>query len=105
MTVLYVMKWNINPDKAEEYPKWTQSSIQKTLGIPGVVEFRAYRGPAGDSQVIATYEFADMKAWAEWQDHEDVKRANEELYTVATNVKMELWGPSPVVPKPIRPGG
>lgn len=29
----------------------------------------------------------------------------DELHTLALNVTLELWGPSPVVPDPICPGG
>jgi len=105
MTVLYVMKWDINPNKAEEYPKWAQSAIKRTLAVPGVVEFRAYRMAANDSQVVVTYEFSDMASWASWVSNEEAQKVIEELHTIALNVKAELWGPSPVVPEPIRPGG
>lgn len=102
--VLYVIKWDIHPDKVEAYLKWTEGAIQRTLAVPGVVEFRAYRPATGSSQAAITYEFADMAAWAAWQTHEDTQKVLAELYTLALNVTLELWGPSPVVPKPIRPG-
>ena len=101
--VLYVMKWNIHPDKVDEYLSWTKSAIPRTMSIPGVVEFRAYRPASGNSQAVVTYEFKDMAAWAAWQEHEDNQALLSELHTVATDVELELWGPSPVVPEPIRP--
>lgn len=103
--VLYIMKWDVHPDKAEAYLKWTQGAIQRTLAVPGVVEFRAYRPASGASQVAITYQFADMEAWAAWQSHEDTQEVLDELHTLVLNVTIELWGPSPVVPEPIRPGG
>lgn len=102
--VLCVMKWEIHPDKVEAYTKWTEGAIRRTLGAPGVVEFRAYRVAAGQGQVVVTYEFADMAAWAAWYAHQDVQGVLKELGTVTLNQSTELWGPSPVVPKPIRPG-
>ncbi len=102
--VLLVMKWDIHPDKAEAYLKWTESAIKGNLAVPGVVEFRAYRPITGTSQIAITYEFADMAAWAAWYNHEDVQKTLTELYTLALNVNIELWGPSPVVPAPMRPG-
>ena len=102
--VLYVMKWDIHPDKKEAYMKWTQGAIQRTLSAPGVVEFRAYRPASGPHQVAVTYEFASMDDWAAWNSSEVVRQVNDELHTVATNVSLELWGPSQVVPEPIRPG-
>lgn len=68
-------------------------------------EFRAYRPLSGTSQVAITYEFADLDAWAAWRVYEDMQNVKDEPYTLATNVSSELWGPSPVVPEPIRPGG
>jgi quinol monooxygenase YgiN len=103
--VVYVMRWNIHPDKKEAYSDWTQSAIGRTLAAPGVVEFRAYRPASGESQVVVTYEFADLAAWAAFYAHENVENVLEELRTLATDVTTELWGPSPVVPEPIRPGG
>lgn len=103
--VLHVMKWDILPDKLEDYLKWTEGAIRRTLAVPGVTEFRAYRPATGASQVVVTYEFADMATWAAWQTHEDTQKVLDELRTLAANVTIELWGPSPVVPKPIRPGG
>jgi quinol monooxygenase YgiN len=102
--VLYVMKWDIHPDKKDAYVKWTQGAIQRTLAAPGVVEFRAYRPATGSSQVVITYEFASMADWAAWNNDEASQTVMEELHTLAVNVSLELWGPSPVVPQPIRPG-
>ncbi len=100
--VLYIMKWDIHPDKVEAYLKWTESAVKRTA-IPGVVEFRAYRPASGSGQVVTTYEFADMGAWAAWESKEDIQKVRAELRTLALNVTAELWGPSPVVPAPIRP--
>jgi antibiotic biosynthesis monooxygenase (ABM) superfamily enzyme len=102
--VLFIMKWDIHPDKAEAYLKWTDSAIKRTLAVPGVVEFRAYRPASGSGQVAVTYEFPDMVTWATWQAKEDTQKVLTELHTVALNVTTELWGPSPVVAAPIRPG-
>ena len=104
MVVLAVMKWNIHPDKREAYLKWTEGAIKRTLAVPGVIEFRGYRGLAGDAEVVVTYEFADLPTWAAWRGNEGIRKVLDELYTVALNVTTELWGPSPVVPEPIRPG-
>ena len=101
--VLYVMKWDAHPDKWEAYLKWAQSAIKLTISVPGVVELRAYRPATGSSQIVVTYEFADMESWAAWYDHEEMTKVMEELHTLATNIRTELWGPSYVVPKPIRP--
>lgn len=103
--VLYLMKWDVLPDKPEAYLEWTESAIKRTLGVPGVVEFRAYRTTIGASQVVVTYEFADLAAWAAFFNNEEAQKVLDELRTYTSNVTTELWGPSPAVPRPIRPGG
>jgi len=102
--VLYVTKFDIHPDKVEAYYKWAADAIKRYLATPGVVEFRAYRAAAGTSQIVATYEFADMAAWAAWYSNEEIRKVNAEVRALALNMSAELWGPSPVVPEPIRPG-
>jgi len=101
--VLAVTKWDIHPDKLEAYPKWAEAAIKRGMSVPGVVEFRGYRGAAGAPQVVITWEFADMEAWAAWHSNEATQKIFAELHTVAVNVTTELWGPSPVVPVPVRP--
>lgn len=93
--VLYVLKWDILPDKLEEYLRWTQGAIERSLGIPGVVEFRAYRPAIGDSQIVVTYEFADFAAWAAFYSSEVIQKNQNEVRMFTTNLSTELWGPGP----------
>lgn len=102
--VLYCFKWNVHPDKTEAYAAWAPSAIRRTLAAGGVTEFRGYRPASGAFQVVVTYEFADMATWAAWHDTEVVQAVLTEVHTLATDVTSELWGPSPIVPQPIRPG-
>jgi antibiotic biosynthesis monooxygenase (ABM) superfamily enzyme len=102
--VLQVMRYDIHPDKREAYLKWTEGAIKRSLSVPGVIEFRAYRTVAGSSQVVTTYEFADTATWAAWNSNEENQKLVAELHTLALNVTIEVWGPTPVVPAPIRPG-
>jgi heme-degrading monooxygenase HmoA len=97
------MKWNILPEKEEAYQGWFEGAIQRTLEVPGVVEFRAYRPTNGTCQVAATYEFRDLAAWSAFYAHEDVQKVWNELKTLTTNLTTELWGPSPDLPEPIQP--
>jgi len=103
--VIYVSKWNIHPDKVAAYAEWAKSAVPRVLAVPGLVEFRGYRPVTGPSQVVVTYEFADLAAWATWYGNEEVQKITDELRTFAVDVESELWGPSPIVSEPIRPGG
>ncbi len=102
--ILYVVKWNIHPEKQDAYYNWLNGVIPRTLAVPGVVEFRGYRGLLGTSQIVATYEFASLLDWSAWFTHEENQKVLGELYGVTLNAVGELWGPSPAVPAPIRPG-
>jgi quinol monooxygenase YgiN len=73
------------------------------MEIPGLVEFRGYRPASGPHQIAATYEFTDMAAWAAWTAHPDYQKIMEDVRPFVTNLSTELWGPSPVVPEPLRP--
>ena len=103
--ILHVMKYDIHPDKIEEYAAWTKAVLPKMLAVPGCVEFRGYRAATGSSQVVFTLEFSDMQAWATWQDNETIQKMGNERRAFTINETHELWGPSPVIPAPIRPGG
>lgn len=102
--VTLVMKWDILPDKAKEYADWARSSVQKQLSVPGLKEFRAYRPVTGTHQVVVTYEFDSFAAYENWRNSEELQKANEEWFLFTTNRYIEFWGPSPVIPEPIRPG-
>ena len=48
--VLWVMKWDINPDKLDSYGAWAQGAIPSVIGAGGVVEFRGYRAVSGSQR-------------------------------------------------------
>jgi len=102
--VLYVVKYDLRPERADEYLNiWVPSAIERIRTIPGLVEFRGYRPFAGSHQIAVTYEFTDMKAIAEAQSSGVLQQIMDEGRAYMTNVRSELWAPSPVAPAPIRP--
>lgn len=103
--VLWVMKYDINPDKQDEYLKWAQSAIPEVVGVGSVVEFGAYRAISGDRRVVTTVQFADLTTWQAWYESETAQAVLADATSVMINVETELWGSSPVLPQPIRPGG
>ena len=38
--VLKVIKWDVHPDKVEEYTEWAKTAVLRILAVPGLVEFR-----------------------------------------------------------------
>jgi quinol monooxygenase YgiN len=102
--VLHVSQYDIHPDKLEAYLKWVEGAIKRVLAVPGVVEFRSYRPVTGSSQLVTTIEFADMAACGAAVSSADMQKLSMELHTLCLNVSVEIWGPSPLVPVPRRPG-
>ncbi len=101
--VVQMVRWNWRPDKAESIAKFQEDAIRRTVAVPGVIEFRAYRPVSGTTRYLVTYEFTDLGAWAAWYGHEETQKVLDELHARAVDVTLELWGPSPV--QPIRPAG
>jgi hypothetical protein len=101
--VMYVMKWDIRQERVAGYGKWAIDALQRMLSTGDVTEFRAYRPVSGASEVAVTYEFADMAAFARWHQHETVQRTLQEAHEYCVRILTELWGPSPVVPRPVQP--
>ncbi len=101
--VLSVLKYNIHPDKVDAFQEWAQGAISQILAMPGVVEFRAYRPASGAWQVVTTTEFTNLEAWAAAMSSEVWQQMNMELHTLALDIVTDVWGPSPVVPEPLRP--
>ena len=102
--VLYVVRFDILPDKMEKYPKWIKNYYRNTIEVRGVKEFRGYRTLASSQgNVVVTYEFKNMETWAKWRSHMEIIKFLEELRKFVTNMTFELWGPSPIVPEPLHP--
>ena len=103
MAVLAVIKYDLRPGMAEAYVEWATANVQVQLSVPGVVEIRSYRPIAGSSQIVITYEFADLAAYAAWRSHPENERVSAEAFQYCENISVELWGPSSATPAPLRP--
>ena len=85
---------------SESAKKWIGTLLQAT----GFVEFRAHRNLLSSPQVRSTFVWETLADWARFAESAERQELESELRTFATNIKIEIWGPSPVVPEPIRPG-
>ncbi|MDQ2785241.1 MAG: antibiotic biosynthesis monooxygenase [Chloroflexota bacterium] len=98
--VLYVLKWDIPPETRAEYARWLVPAIERSLAVPGVIEYRAYATIAGPTRKVATYEFANLDDWEAWYSHPSIQRMLEEWQTVTTNRTRDLWGPEAMMIRP-----
>jgi len=100
--VLFVVKWistriRLMPTCSGSIAR--SPELWQSQGSLSFERFECLRCP----QIVATYEFPDMAAWATWYMNEDAQKVWSELHTLALNVTAELWYPSPVAPAPSGP--
>ncbi len=98
------MTYDLGPSvDRQAYQAWSKRTIGALMQQSGLLEFQAYRNMLGTPQIRTTIDWqslADYEKYLQgaWQPVE------AELRTMATNIRVELWGPSPLVPEPLRPG-
>ena len=84
-----------------EFAKNTSATYMKQ---PGLIEYRANRNVLGSPQVRVTTVWQSLSDWAKFVQSKEWEAIQAQLRTFVTNIHIEIWGPSPVVPKPLRPG-
>jgi hypothetical protein len=99
------LKYDFLPGVNQQaYQRWAKKAIGTVLQSPGVVEFRASRNMMASPQVRATSVFKNMADWGNFAENAEWLALKAELSDkFATNVCVDIWGPSPVVPEPLRP--
>jgi hypothetical protein len=87
----------------QSYEEFAQRAIGTILGAQGIVEMRANRNMMSSPQVRATYVFQTMTDWAKFCESDAYRALDTEVRKFVINYKIDIWGPSPVVPQPLRP--
>lgn len=100
--VVFMIRYEVPPDRATAYGEWAGTAIRQAVAAPGVVELRAYRPLMAHSQVILTVEFARLDDWTTWYAAPTTQALLDDLGTPTLKLEGELWGPSPLVPEPIK---
>ena len=67
------------------------------------MEFGANRNVPGNPQIRISITWKSLVDWATFAESDVWRSTDVELRGFATNVRVELWGTSPVVSEPIRP--
>jgi hypothetical protein len=99
-----VMTWDLLPGvDLKAYAAWARKTAETTLRQPGVVEFRANRNLLGNPQIRVAVTWKSLADWARFAESEVWRSLEVECRSFATNIRLELWGPSPIVSEPIRP--
>ena len=88
----------------QAYLEYGKRAFATMLKVPGLVEIRVYRTLLGSPQVRLTLVWQTLADWAKFAESPERQRLDSELLKFATNIGVELWGPSPTRPEPLRPG-
>jgi len=98
------MTYELRPNLDQQaYGEWAKKAIEVILKAPGIVEFRANRNILGSPQVRSTTVFQTLADWAKFVDSDEWRTLEIEHRGFATDIHAEVWGPSPVLPEPVRP--
>ena len=88
----------------QAYQEWAKKTIGFVMQSPGLIEFRANRNLLGSPVVRSTSVWQTLADWANFAQTEKWQKMYEELCnSFGVNIRVEIWGPSPIVPEPLRP--
>ncbi len=104
-TIIVHWSWDYRPgiDK-KAYAEFTKRAVAAFMKVPGLIEFRANRNLLGSPYARATTVWRSLDDWAKFGGTKEWRAIEAELRTYVTNIHVELWGPTPLFPKPLRPG-
>jgi heme-degrading monooxygenase HmoA len=85
------------------YAKLARQATAMMIAADGFIEFRAHRNLTGSPQVRRTSVWESMVHWAAIAQTPEFQEITAEFRTFVTNLDVQLWGPSPLTPKPIVP--
>lgn len=95
--------YDLRPDiDPQAYGEFCQQAVRTMLQTPGCLEFHAQRNLLGSPHVRTAVVWEDLSAWARFAESETGRTMMEQFLPFVTHVQTELWGPSPVLPEPIR---
>jgi len=98
------MTYGILPNIDQEaYGEWAKKTLGTIMQAPGLVEFRANRNLIGDPQVRSTTVWNSLADWANYTESNEWRALEDEARGFISNIQVEIWGPSPIVPEPLRP--
>jgi heme-degrading monooxygenase HmoA len=89
---------NVDQKALTEYRK---KAIGTLLQTPGVIEVRSQRNILGTPQVRLTILWQTLADWANFAESNKRFTYDDELRTFASDIRLEIWGPSPSVPEPL----
>ena len=99
------LTYDLLPSADEQaYAEFAKKAIETTLKAAGLVEFRANRNMCFSApQVRITTVWQTLNDWAYFTESPAWQALELELRALTTHNRIEVWGPSLLVPEPIHP--
>lgn len=85
------------------YANLAKRATALMLSAKGFVEFRAHRNMIGSPHVRRTSVWESLADWASFDQTAGVQELTEEFRAFVRDLDVQIWGPSPLTPEPIRP--
>jgi len=85
------------------YTKVARDATQIMLSSKGFIEFRANRNMMGSPNVRRTSVWQSLSDYAVMAQSPEFQKVTQEFRKFVTNIDVQIWGPSPISPDPIRP--
>jgi hypothetical protein len=86
------------------YLEFTENAKATYLKAPGLIEFRANWNVLGSPLCRVTSVWRSLGDWAKFAESKEAAALGTQLRKFVTNYRVEIWGPTPVTPKTLRPG-
>lgn len=96
----FTLHSNVDQKALMEYRK---KAIGTLLQTPGVIEVRSQRNILGTPQVRLTILWQTLADWANFAESNKRFAYDDELRTFASDIRLEIWGPSPSIHEPLHP--
>lgn len=88
----------------DSYSEWAKKAIVHLLKSPGIIEFKANRNLLGTPQVRLSTTWKSLGDWSKFGESEKwIELMGELSKNFATDIKMNIWGASPIAPGPLHP--
>lgn len=84
------------------YTDLTRRATAFMMAADGFVEFRAHRNMCGSPQVRRTSVWESIVHWAAVAQTTEYQNLTKEFRMFVTNLDVQIWGPSPLAPEPVR---
>ncbi|MCA9734075.1 MAG: antibiotic biosynthesis monooxygenase [Deferribacteres bacterium] len=86
-----------------EYTKVARKATAMMVQADGFIEFHANRNMLGSPHVRRTSVWKSLAHWAAFAQQTEFQKLTADFRQHVTHLDVQIWGPSPLSPDPIRP--